>query len=321
VRPANYFVEAIDGPLRVFYPVPLAPIGRGPDGDGGFTVALRRMRSITPPVLEGEPGRFVLVPAGDFAMGDRSTPRQAHFVWVGAFFVDPYEVTNGAFRTFLRAPDGYHDQANWTRAGWSWKVSSRSQATSLLEAGDDKYARFGRDDQPVVLVTWFEANAYCTWLTRRLGWLVRLPTEAEWEKAARGPDSLDYALTNTLSEREAGLYNWRKNPTAAVTVVGVQQTRDVYRPNRYGLYHASGNAAEWTQSEQRFYNRESPYVDDDRNAADAAGTRVARGGSWYSATVSRLSLAYREDFPPHHSSDDLGFRVVVLPVPLRPGAR
>ena len=111
-----------------------------------------------------------------------------------------------------------------------------------------------------------------------------------------------------LSEPQASLYNWRKNAGATTTLVGLDSVGD-YRPNRYGVFHASGNAREWTQSEFRRYNADHPYREDDRNADDASGMRVTRGGSWYSASAVRLQLAYREEFQPELSSDDLGFRV------------
>ena len=164
-----------------------------------------------------------------------------------------------------------------------------------------------------MLVTWYEANAYCRWLTRRLGggrWLFRMPTEAEWEKAARGPDGFDYGLGMELSEPQSPLYNWKKNPGAEVTLVGPGETG--FRPNRYGISHASGNAREWTQSVFRRYGADHPYRDDDRNADDTPGMRVTRGGSWYSASSVRLRLAYREEFQPELSSDDLGFRIAAV---------
>lgn len=145
--------------------------------------------------------------------------------------------------------------------------------------------------------------------------MFRLPTDAQWEKAARGPDGFDYGLGMALSEPQADLYNWRKNPGAEVTVVGVEETVSRFRANRFGVYHASGNVAEWTQSVARPYNKRRPYRDDERNLDEASGTRTTRGGSWYSATTSRLHLAYREEFQPELSSNDLGFRVVALRIP------
>ena len=192
-------------------------------------------------------------------------------------------------------------------------ASGLSQPTARLASSDERYPRFGRDELPVVLVTWYEANAYCHWLTRRLGggrWLFRMLTEAEWEKGARGPDGFDYGLGVELSEPQSPLYNWRKNPGASVTLVGYGEPP--FGPNRYGVYHASGNAREWTQSLFRHYNIERPYRNDDRNADEASGMRVTRGGSWYSASAVRLQLAYREEFQPELSSDDLGFRVAAV---------
>ena len=77
----------------------------------------------------------------------------------------------------------------------------------------------------------------------------------------------------------------------------------------------SGNVAEWAQSTNRSYNKEHPYVDDDRNGDNAAGLRVVRGGSWYSASIATLYLSYRETFQPEVSALYLGFRVVARRLP------
>jgi formylglycine-generating enzyme required for sulfatase activity len=289
--------------------------GTGPDEDGSWPVTVRRPAAETPPLLDGRVPRFVLVPGGYFLMGERQNPGQPHAVWVPSFHLATFEVTNGEFRRFLADARGFDDRSNWTQAGWQWKKTGLSQPTARLRPGDAQYPRFGRDELPVVLVTWYEANAYCRWLTRRLGrgrWLFRMPTEAEWEKAARGPDAFDYGLGQDLSEPQAPLYNWRKNPGADVTLVGYEETRRSFAPNRWGVYHASGNAREWTQSVFRHYTAANPYRDDDRNLDAAAGMRVTRGGSWYSASAVRLQLAYREEFQPELSSDDLGFRLAAI---------
>lgn len=304
----RYFLEARTARARLFYPIPLEGFRVGPDAGGTFAVTVRENVAGAPPRLaESDPG-FVFVPAGS----------EAHFVWQAAFFLAELEVTNGEFRRFLDAPDGYASRESWTAEGWAWHEQVASRATALLRPPDPGNGRFGEDDLPVALVNWYEANAYARWLTRRWGggkWLFRLPTEAEREKAARGPDSLDYGLTADLSEKVRPLYNWQKNPDAPVTLVGWRRTRAEYRPNRNGVFHASGNACEWTQSGYRPIGRDRPFRDDDRNADGGDGMRVTRGGSWYSSTTSRLHLSYREEFQPNKSSDDLGFRIAAHRLP------
>jgi len=314
---ANYFVEARSGLRSWMYPVSLAGLGPGRGVGGTFTITVRSPGSTLPPLPPGGSSGFAFVPSGAFQLGERRNPVEAHFAWTTSFHVGRFEVTNGEFRRFLEDPDGYADQKNWTEAGWATRPPS-TRSTARLTPADGEYLRFGRDDLPVVLVSWYEANAYGRWLTRTLGrgrWLYRLPTEAEWEKAARGPDGFDYGLGMELSEPQARLYNWKKNPLAEVTLVGAGETPAQYRANRYGVFHASGNAGEWTQGVSRPYSRKSPYRDDDRNRDDTPGMRVTRGGSWYSATVSRLSLGYREEFQPELASNDLGFRIAAFALP------
>lgn len=313
----NYFVEARTGVRSWAYPVSLAGLGPGRGVGGTFTITVRSPGSTTPPLPPGGSSGFAFIPAGAFQFGERRNPAEAHFAWTTSFHFGRFEVTNGEFRRFLESPDGYADRRNWTEAGWAARTPT-TRSTASLTPTDADYPRFGTDGLPVVLVSWYEANAYGRWLTRTLGkgrWLYRMPTEAEWEKAARGPDGFDYGLGTELSERQMHLYNWKKNPGAEVTLVGAAQTPARYRANRYGVFHASGNAGEWTQGVSRPYSRKAPYRDDDRNRDDASGMRVTRGGSWYSATVSRLALGYREEFQPELTSNDLGFRLAALALP------
>ena len=194
----------------------------------------------------------------------------------------------------------------------------RSRATAQLRPADTDFHRFGQDDQPVTWVTWFEANAFCKWMTGRFGagkWQFSLPTDAEWEKGARGPENLDYALSMVISDAEMKLYNWGKNPASPITVFGVRSTTELFAPNHFGLYHMTGNVAEWTQSITRPFNRDHPWVDDDRNHDETPGLRSVRGGSWYSAAISYISTAYRDSFQPEHCTQDIGSRVVARALP------
>jgi formylglycine-generating enzyme required for sulfatase activity len=318
LAPANHLVEVKRDDATFWYPVPLVGQMRGPDLQGAFTVASRTVVKVVPPTVGGDPSRFVFIPSGTLALGDTKNPGESHFVYVTAFFIDAFEVTNAEFRRFRESSRGYERRESWTDAGWAWKQASGTTVASRLALAEAVDPRFNGADQPVVLVNWHEAQAYARWLTSELGnaqWVFRLPTEAEWEKAARGPDAFDYGLGSTLSEPEAPLYNWRKNPGAEVTTVGIAESRQRFRANRFGVYHASGNVAEWLQSVSRPFNRSRPYADDDRNDDAAVGLRTTRGGSWYSATATRLHLAYRESFQPELRSNDLGFRLVALPLP------
>lgn len=315
----NYFLKVEGSSRSFFYPIPIVGYHSGPDKDGTFGITIRLPGPDSPHgLLPGLPD-YVFVPSGNFLFGDHLRPQEPHYVWLGSFYINPFEVSNAEFREFLIDPRGYGDDGNWTAAGRKWKAANTSHVTALLKTTDADYPRFGQPDLPVVHVNWFEANAFCRWLTRTWGrgkWIFALPTEAEWEKAARGPDNFDYALGMSISDSEVSLYNWRKNPGADVTVVGLNETRSKYTANRYGIYHMTGNVTEWTQSVYRAYSRQRPYVDDDdRNHDDVEGERVLRGGSWYTASIAVLYIPYRENFRPEVETPYLGFRVVARPVP------
>lgn len=315
----NYFLKVEQSARTSFYPIPILSYRAGPDKEGTFSITVRPSPPNPPPRLLANLPDLVFVPSGHFLFGDHLRIQEPHYIWLTGFFISPFEVTNAEFREFLSDSQGYADSTNWTDAGRRWKASNPSQATALLKPVDSDFRRFGQPDQPVVQINWFEANAFCHWLNKKLGgtqWIFALPTEAEWEKAARGPDNFDYGLGMNISDEQVRLYNWKKNPGADVTVVGLAETRSGYQPNRYGVYHMSGNVAEWTQSIYRGYNRQHPYLDDDdRNKDETPGERVLRGGSWYTASIAVLYLPYRENFQPEVHTPYLGFRVVARPVP------
>jgi formylglycine-generating enzyme required for sulfatase activity len=314
----NYFLKVEQAGKTSFYPVPIVRYRSGPDKEGAFDVTIRPLPQSPPRLLSNLP-EFAVIPSGHFLFGDRLRPSEPHYVWLTAYYISPFEVTNAEFKEFYDDPAGYQNDANWTEAGKKWKATNRSHATVLLIAADADFKRFGQLDQPVVNVNWFEANAFCQWLTQKIGggrWVFALPSEAEWEKSARGPDNFDYGLGTNISDDQVKLYNWKKNPTAEVTVVGWEQTKLSYRTNRYGLYHVTGNVAEWTQSVYRTYSRQHPYVDDDdRNHNETPGERVLRGGSWYTASIAVLYIPYRENFRPEVETPYLGFRIVARPIP------
>jgi len=314
----NYFVKAEQVKTELYYPVPIVAFRGGPDESGAIVVTVRSRAPESPPRLLSSSPEFAEIPSGHSLIGDRLNQRDPHYVWLTGFYIDRFEVTNEEFKKFMEDDDGYASDANWTEAGKRWKHSNSTKATARLKAADGDFKRFGQPDQPVVQVNWYEANAFCRWLTQKVGagkWIFSLPNEAEWEKAGRGPDGFDYALGNTISDAEVSLYNWKKKPSAEITVVGIGDSVSRYSSNRYGLYHMTGNVSEWTQSVFRALSRAHPYADDDRNHDDVPGQRVVRGGSWYTASIAVLNIAYRENFQPEVIAPYLGFRIVARPLP------
>lgn len=318
LRQGNYFLRAGSGDKALYYPIPLMGYRSGPEPDGVFLVTVRSPSLDRPPRLLPDSPELVPIPAGQFVLGDRLNSQDPHYVWLPAFSMAAFEVTNAEFGEFVRDATGYADDTNWTEAGRRWKSGNPSRASVLVKPGSEEYEKFASPDCPVTGVNWFEANAYCRWITRKLGkgrWLFALPSEAEWEKAARGPDNFEYGLGQVVSDAEVGFYNWKKNPIARVAVVGLAETRGTYSPNRYGLFHITGNVSEWTQTIDRRYSRRHPYQDDDRNHDETSGLRVVRGGSWYTASIAVLAIAYRENFQPEISTPYLGFRIVARDLP------
>ncbi len=245
----NYFAKIqLQNSVR-YFPIPLTGYRCGPDDEGAFVVNVREQKTEQPPFLLRELSPFIYIPSSSFLFGDRQLPTVPHYVWLSSYYIAPFEVTNDEFRRFLHDRRGYSHDEWWTESGREWKKNNRSQNSALLSSKDKEYLRFGLPLQPVTWVNWFEAVAFCKWITARIGnghWMYTLPNEAEWEKAARGPDNLDFSLSMNISDREIPLFNWKKNPDAPVPVVDIQMTTQKFSPNRYGLYHTTGNVSEWT---------------------------------------------------------------------------
>ncbi len=159
----------------------------------------------------------------------------------------------------------------------------------------------GQDDQPVVEVSWEDARTYCAWLSKESGKPYRLPSEAEWEKAARGSDGRVYPWGHDFDP-------WRCNTLES----GKRGTTPVgaYSPSGdspFGVRDMAGNVWEWTTTLQQPY----PYrADDGREDLEAQGVRVIRGGAWYySRKLARC--AAREGVKPTYVSASLGFRLAM----------
>jgi formylglycine-generating enzyme required for sulfatase activity len=256
---------------------------------------------------------LTLIPAGQFVMGDpdgHRDERPASRVAVDrAFWVGTCEVTNEQYARFDPAHDSRFEHKG------SWIFSEHHLGW-----------RVNHPRQPVVRVSWLEAEAFCRWLGRRTGLAVKLPTEAQWEYACRagthtplfyGGEAADFSKFANLADvtiRDLaydtdGRYTADLVPRQKAVNDGQLVTADVgsFRPNAWGLADVHGNAWEWTRSAHRPY----PYrADDGRNAPDAPGRRVVRGGSWRDLP-KRSGSACRLSYPAWRRVFNVGFRVVV----------
>jgi formylglycine-generating enzyme required for sulfatase activity len=169
----------------------------------------------------------------------------------------------------------------------------------------------GKENHPVVEVSWNDAMEYCNWLNKilhsefRIPHLqLRLPTEAEWEKAARGTDGLEYPWGNAFDKNKCNTSEGGKGGTTSVGLYSPQGD------SPYGCADMSGNVWEWTHSLKKAY----PYnVNDGREGEKASGARVLRGGSFYS--FGRFArCACRSDYDFGNFYDLICFRVVASPV-------
>lgn len=235
-----------------------------------------------PKEIIGKDGtKMVLIPAGKFKIGSKdgtnSDEKPVHTVYIDAFYMDIYEVTNAQYKKFVDAT-GY-------RASYSWKnISSKIDAPN----------------QPVVGVSWDDASAYAKWAGKRL------PTEAEWEKAARGGLSgKRYPWGDTITHDDVNYYAPGGNAQWVLFPVGS------FKPNGYGLYDVAGNVFEWCAD---WYDENYYAVSPNSNPTGPSfgKYRVLRGGSWHIFNyVDALRVAHRFGSPLTTRHVDIGFRCVV----------
>src|ERR1700722_3337472 len=221
--------------------------------------------------------RMCSIPEGYFQMGcdtGRDDEKPAHRVWVDGFQLATFQTTNAQYALFLE---------------------SMGHAPPSLWNDPD----FNHPKQPVVAVSWFEAVAYCDWLSDLHKQKFRLPTEAEWERAARGGvEGEMYPWGDCQPENLPDYANrWKSGPEQ----VGL------YAPNAYGLFNMGDNVHEWCSD---WYDASYYSVSPERNPQGPPSSirRASRGGSWrHQIKVTRT--AARSSIPPQLKYADYGFRV------------
>lgn len=269
--------------------------------DAGFSLA---RTGWIPNDLDG----WVSFPTGSFLYGEDKKPAKIET----PFSMQKYPVTNLQFKRFM-SDKGYNRREFWSEEGWSWKTgtydtkATGSTKTYLSQRPADKRNEpyFWHDEKwnnplaPVVGVSWFEAEAYATWLAKELNRPVRLPTEQEWERAARGIKGREYPWGDTFDRAKVNCAAfWKQKDDADyafdVDSAGtsmIDQFKDGETPE--GIRDLSGNVWEWTNS---WYEKEQT-------------NRVLRGGSWFYSHWN-VRCAGRFWFVPDYFFNLFGFRVV-----------
>ena len=245
---------------------------------GGLLEQLRKPRPS--PELRVHPEvPMIMIPEGAFRMGADGTDaledeKPQHEVWLNRFEMDRTEVTTGHYAEFLASAT--HP------APWQWESVDLSQ----------------HDDRPVIGVSWFDAEAYCRWRGKRL------PTEAEWEKAARGTDGRLFPWGNQ-NPREA-LANFGLGARFSYSQVLAPVERYEQGRSPYGLSQMAGNVGEWVAD---WYGSAYYETGSRRNPSgpEVGSFRVVRGGSW--SDLPKYLLTYgRFKLPPETRNSYTGFR-------------
>lgn len=241
----------------------------------------------------GEPAPIaddmVQIPAGSYTIGrDDGFVNEAppHLVTLSAFEIDRYEVTNREFKRFVNADDcpgplyeGAPDPCVYDGA-----VQSNTRI--------DYYSNGNYSFFPVLNVRWDQAEAYCRWKGKRL------PTEAEWETAARGPEALLYPWGNDAPD--CTLANYEGCTPDAI------RTDEIEAASPFGVIQMAGNVAEWTAD-----NYNDTYYEwgptENPQGPERGASKVVRGGSWY-CPANKVTATFRDQADPKLQYNTVGFR-------------
>ena len=231
--------------------------------------------------------------------------RPVHRVHVSEFFIGRFPVTNDEYARFVQATG---HAAPVVGALPLIALSGRELVFRELAAPyvwENDQPPAGHGSHPVVLVRHDDALAYCQWLSDAIARTVRLPTEAEWEKAARGgTEGVRYPWGNDIDSSRGNFLTDRSTKHQRGT-----RPTGTYPPNAYGLYDVCGNVWEWVGD---WYSPDYYGLGEmlDPRGPQSGNMRIVRGGSWVNDDMTMLRSAYRHKVPPDTYAYSMGFRIV-----------
>jgi formylglycine-generating enzyme required for sulfatase activity len=251
----------------------------------------------------GEGPEMVWIPAGSFQMGGSgdSDEKPVHEVSVDRFAMGQDEVTVGEFRQFVSAT-GYKTDAEKKGDCWSYKDGwKKVKGANWHNPGFSQ-----NNNHPVVCVSWNDATAYTNWLSQQTRQQYRLPTEAEWEYAARAGTTTKYWWGDKIGSNKANCRNSDSGDSFDYTApVGS------FDANPFGIHDTVGNVWEWVRDwyDSDYYRNSPPH---DPNGPSRGTYRVLRGGAW-NASASDCRVAVRYHSGPGGRLLSLGFRLLRQP--------
>lgn len=252
--------------------------------------------------LRNDSYEMVFVQGGSFQMGSNngnSNEKPIHTVTVSDFYIGKYEVSVAQFSKFIELASYKTDSE---KNGYSYiydgSWEKKNGVTWMCGVKGNRYSQIKECNYPVIHISWNDAVAYCEWLSEETKNNYRLPTEAEWEYAARGgPSSQGYAYSGSNSISDVAWYN--SNSGSKTHVVGDKQ------PNKLGLYAMSGNVYEWCWD---WYGSYSSNIQTNPTGLSSGSYRVLRGGGW-NVNVSHCRVGYRYKNYPSYTGISDGFRI------------
>jgi formylglycine-generating enzyme required for sulfatase activity len=244
---------------------------------------------------------MILVEGGTFEMGSESgesIEEPLHQVTLSDFFLDKYAVTVAKFREFV-IDTGYKTDAEKGDGSYVSENGGWNKKTGVNWRNNNE-GEPAKDDHPVIHVSWNDAKAYCGWISRKSRQAYRLPTEAEWEYAARGGrKSLGYKYSGSNNLSEVG---WFGGNSGEIThAVGEKN------PNELGLYDISGNVCEWCSD---WYGEYPVDACTNPTGPSSGYSRIFRGGSW-NDDEKYCRVAFRNGSGRDYSFDVVGFRLAM----------
>ena len=269
---------------------------------------------------------MVLIPEGEFVMGKSDSVdhhhdghghndhahhghknidfgKPAHKVYLDSYYIDKHEVTNKEYYEFMKA-DGYNKPDFWTEEGWNWRLENNISKPNWWTLDKSSKAKSSPEypNHPITGISWYEAMAYAKWAGKSL------PTEAQWEKAAKG-NNANYMYPWGIDEPDCFFANFSNEKykfcVGSTSEVGSFENGK----SPYGVYDMAGNVWEWCKD---WYNADyykvSPYKNPEYS--EIGTKKVMRGGSWVNAKEF-ITLTYRQNVKPGLRTYFNGFRCVV----------